>query len=705
MLKRIRSVMIAGLITMPILAQQGSPALTERVRVNVVEVPVTVVDRDGNPVRGLGLGDFRLFDEGTRVDISFFEVVDREALDLDTERGRRTVHPVAKRHFVLLFDLTNSMPGTIARVRSAAQEFVRNDLDVTDVAAVVTFSLEHGFRFVTSFTSNRDLLIDAIETLGHPKYFKAGDPLLLSAVGTGLSTTNAASLGNRKVVESEIVAYFQDLQRRMNQFDAEYRRSRLEGNLKGMGEFARLLDGVRGTKQVILLSEGFDARLVHGRDGSISETIEETESVLAGEVWKADFDSRYGFASAKKQLDEMAELFRRSDVVLHAIDIRGLRSDVDPRTGYSKASTESLFLMAEPTGGEVFKNANDMSKNFERLVRGQEVVYVLGFHARSTGTPGSFHDLRVELSDGPRGARVGHRAGYYEEAPMSELQRTLSTADIVLNDIPQEGVAIDSLIIPFPASDERNLTVVITEINGESLLRGVEGSRVEADLFIYAFDETDAVLDYRHQNLVIDLDLAGDAVRRTGLKFYGALRLPPGSYSVKTLLRMKDSDRFGFERDEIEVQSTGERTILPPLLFEPEGKWVMVKSPPRSRIEVPYPFHVSEESFVPAVTPHLEAGENYRMALFAYNLDFVEEPIRAGVRSGRGDPDSTRLSVVGHQPMENDEPNKLLLSLDTTGLEPGPYYLDLRIGEGKTSQQMTMPFTVAMSEAADRTSR
>lgn len=688
--------LLACVAALPLLAQE----LQERVDVSVVEVPVTVVDREGSPVRGLTAEDFRIRDDGTEVEITFFEVVDREALDLSTERGRRDVHPVAKRHFLLLFDLTGSSPGTIARVRSAAQKFVRDDLEATDVAAVVTYSVEHGARFVTSFTSNRDLLVDAIETLGHPQYFKAGDPLLLSASGTGLDASSAASLGNRSVIDSEIVSYFQDLQRRMTQFDAEYRRSRLEANLEGLGQIARLLDGVKGTKQVILLSEGFDARLVHGRDGSIAETLQETDEVLAGEVWKADFDARYGYPSAKKHLDQMAELFRRSDVILHAIDIRGLRSDVDARTGYSRSSTESLFLMTEPTGGEVFKNANDMSGNFQRLVERQEVTYVLGFQAKATGKPGTFHDLAVELRDPERGTRLRHRAGYYEEVPASGLQQTLTTADIVLNDIARNDVRIGSLVIPFPAGDERNVTVVITEIDGPSLSRFAQDGRVEADLFVYAFDETDAVVDFRHQNIVVDMEIVGEAIRRSGLKYYGALRLPPGDYAIKTVVRTGSSGGFGFERDDIRVPTTSERMILPPLLFEPEGQWVMVKGEPRSREEIPYPFHVADDSFVPAVNPSLVPGETYRLALFAYNFDFMNETIRAGVRGSTGNPDATRLVVEGHQPGDESEPGKLVLSLDTTGLAAGSYHLDFALGEGQGS--LSLPFTVSSEAAPDK---
>ena len=41
-----------------------------------MEVPVTVLGRDGQPVRGLSASDFELFDDGARQRIEAMDVVD-----------------------------------------------------------------------------------------------------------------------------------------------------------------------------------------------------------------------------------------------------------------------------------------------------------------------------------------------------------------------------------------------------------------------------------------------------------------------------------------------------------------------------------------------------------------------------------------------------------------------------------------------------
>ena len=56
-------------------AQQ--PRAAETVQVTVVEVPVTVSDRGGNAIRGLTKENFEVTDDGKKVPIEYFEVLDQ----------------------------------------------------------------------------------------------------------------------------------------------------------------------------------------------------------------------------------------------------------------------------------------------------------------------------------------------------------------------------------------------------------------------------------------------------------------------------------------------------------------------------------------------------------------------------------------------------------------------------------------------------
>ena len=117
----------------------------------VVEVPVQVV-KDGEPVRGLTANDFELYDGRKKVPITGFEVLD---LTAPAEAAGAPPVPVsARRHFLLLFDLSFSEPKSIVKAREAAQKVV-NNLHPTDLVAVATYSSLQGPQLVIGFTPER----------------------------------------------------------------------------------------------------------------------------------------------------------------------------------------------------------------------------------------------------------------------------------------------------------------------------------------------------------------------------------------------------------------------------------------------------------------------------------------------------------------------------------------------------------------------
>src|SRR5437764_12220625 len=92
-----------------------SAQVRESVTVNVVEVPVTVVDRDGNPVRGLTSANFELLDEGKSRAISSFEAIDfTSRASVQSVSG---LNPAARRHFMLVFDLAFSSPKSLVKAQ------------------------------------------------------------------------------------------------------------------------------------------------------------------------------------------------------------------------------------------------------------------------------------------------------------------------------------------------------------------------------------------------------------------------------------------------------------------------------------------------------------------------------------------------------------------------------------------------------------
>lgn len=691
-MKKTRWLVTAGLILM-LIATAYAQRFGEAVQVTIVEVPVSVVDRSGNAVRDLTKNDFELFDDGKRVPIEYFEVVDMAKVTA-ADTGDVPLPPVATRNFLLLFDLANSSPGTIERASKAAKEFIDTQLGERDLAAVAVFTAEAGARMVTSFTRNRTLLMNAVETLGHPKYFKITDPLMMSA--TVLSGPGGEGGGPGAGAQSDKEAAFKELIGEMDRVakvaaDSEAR-NRLKIQLTNMSMVARSLDRLKGQKQIILLSEGFDARLVQGREEiGFEKTREEADATFSGEVWKIDQEQRFGSSAASTDVRQMADIFRRSDVVLHAMDIKGLRSGVDASAGVKKTSNESLFLLTTPTGGTVFKNANDIGTNFSRMLKQQEVVYLLGFTARGTGKPGKFHELKVKAKAG----RPVHRVGYYEAGTkITDLEKTLTLGEILMTDAPVKDVDLTVAATPLPGPGGKSRVPVLVEIPGQRLLEGVTGNAATANLFLYAFDEKNQVADFLQQRISLDLTKAGDTVRASGVRYFGTLRLPAGNYAVKAIVRVEESARVGFVRKDLTVPAFDTAVVLPPVLFVEPQNWVMLVGPSRGD-DYAYPFSTGDTKYIPKGAANLSASTDYKLALFLYRVPIENLEVKPEVVTNGSAQQTDKVKLVGRTAADDRGGIKLLFNFKPEGIPAGEHELRFTVKSKDGNQSVvTIPFRV-----------
>jgi VWFA-related protein len=648
----------------------------EAVEVTVVEVPVTVVDRAGNPVRGLTRENFEVYDDGKRAPIEYFEVVDLATV---TAAPGRPIPPVAYRNFLLLFDLANSKPGTIQRAQTAARAFAGGNLTSRDLVAVAVSTPNNGLRMLTSFSADRALVQSAIDGIGSSVQFRVADPLLLVAPTTLSTGSGSGALTGRKeeleqALKEDLSAYDQATKAAQ---DAELT-ARLRAQLVNFGGVAQALDRLHGQKQIILLSEGFDPRLVTGRqDQTGQQAQEENAAIASGEIWKVDSDQRYGSASGVREINDMAALFRRSDVRLHAIDIKGVRSDVDAREGVQKSSNEGLFLLTKPTGGTVFRNANDLGTNFQNLLKRQQLVYLLGVTATGTGKPGKFHTLKVKTT--ARFAEVSARNGYRESsAGPGDLERTLGLAEILVTDAPVTDVPVTVFATAAPGTGITDRVPVVVDISGTKLLQGVTGANATANIFVYAFDDQQQVRDYMQQRVVLDVAKTGDMLRKTGVRYVGALRLTPGHYAIKALVRVDETGRTGFMRTDLDVPAFAERSVLPPLAMGDAAGWITLLSPTRGE-DASAILSVGPQPFVPSTPARIDANAPLRFALMVYRMQIADLGVSPVVVSPDGATHEASVALVGRTQPDATGLTKLVFELKPSALPPGPYELRLTV--------------------------
>jgi VWFA-related protein len=613
--------LVLCLLALPLLAQtpaQEPKPGTEKLTIDYIEVPVNVVDHSGEPVRGLTKANFEVYDNKKRVEVTSFEMIDFTSQE---SMRRSSASPAAHRSFLLVFDLGYSSPRSLQRAQEAAKSFVTKNVQRGDLVSVATLDNRVGYKVVSGFTSDREATLSAIRS---PERFRAADPLqLASSAAWDKVQADADADANKTSRQGEVVNEIRQAAMGMEENQRqEDERHRIRNEINWLSQLAASLRNIRGRKQIVLLSEGFDSRLISGRTAKDrNQENEEAAAIISG-AWytgggarQIDMDQRYGSSSSLTSLQVLAQSFTGSDVTLNAIDIQGVRAQISREHGELQSTGDGLHLLATPTGGTVFQNSNDLTDNFARMLHQQEFVYVLGFQTTMTD-PGKLHDLKVSLVDVPGGLRAMHRLGYFEGGTkFTPTERTINTADVIVRDIPQDAVHIAALPVPFPAIGEKASVPVVLEISGADLLKNANGDDIAAELFLYAFDEGGKVIDRVYDRLALGVKTSGEKLRENGVKYVANLSLPPGNYAVKTLVRIAGSDKMGFARNDIRVPKAGELALLPPFVLDDPKSWLLVDG----RKGLPYPFAINGEPFLPSVTGRIAPDVVRKVAVFVEN--------------------------------------------------------------------------------------
>ncbi len=689
----------------------GGPALPaevveDEIDVLEVQVPVNVVAPDGTPVRGLQAGDFEILDRGRRREIVAFRAVDLRALEPTPGRidEEQLLPAEARRHFLLVFDLSFSRPGSVLDARQAARDFILESLHPTDLAAVMTFSLEHGLRLLVTFTSDRAQLARAVDTMGFSELLHEGieDPLRLvidspsnaeasvARDGSPVSDLRATAAAVRRGLTSEIIGLEIDRQEKAAQ------RGRVAAWARALENLADLLAGVAGRKHVVYFSEGFDSRVLMGEGGRQEIERAELEAQLRRQV-PVDSYERYGDISLLSELDRVLKELKKSDSMVQTVDISG-GSSSGPGGG-----RHILQTLAHRTGGELVAATGELRGGLESVLDGSSVTYLLSFRAEGVEPDGSYHPIEVR-ADVPKGVVLSHRPGYYAPEPFGELhplEKSLLTAEAIAAGSPRRDVGLQVLAAPFKSTAGRAYVPVIVEMDGSTLLREHEQATLPVEIYVYASDAKGAMQDFFTQLLTLDVAKGREALEGAGVKYYGHLELPPGDHLVRVLVRNAATGRTGVATARLPVPGfAGEDpALVGPFFPEAPGRWILVRERPHIEEEsVVYPFTVGGEIYIPAARPELASTEPARLCMVAYNLGKGDLELEATVVTEEGDEleggvlvleERTVTGIVGY--------DKLLASFHPAGLEAGDYNLRVTVREEGSPLAVTssVPFTVA----------
>jgi VWFA-related protein len=524
-------------------ASRDTPT-TFKVRVNLVLVRVVVRDANGKVVPNLKKEDFQLVDNRKLQTISSFSVEtlaarnDTLRASVAAEGASSNVDPAAEKaatlpqRFVsMVFDDVHMSMQDALFVRNSAGKFF-GALAASDRVAINSTS----GQLKQEFTNDRGLLekallgilprssggsnlqqcpdisyyeADLIATKNDPQALQiATDDALQCAFGGDSTMRSAAQAMAQSTAYAELAR---------GDADTEYAYRHLE-------DYIRRLTAMPGQRVLILVSPGFIQSTLHS------------------------------------EASDLVDRATRANVVINTIDARGLYTpdlgdianptQINGRTaGYKSsyavaaqfAQEDVLAQLADGTGGTFFHNRNDLDEGMREAGAAPALSYLLGFSPQNLKLDGSYHTLKVTLTNKQKfGLQARH--GYYAprsvadpaEAAKEEIREALFSQEEI-RDLP-----LDMQTQYFKKDQAEARLAVLTHLDLKAIRfrKALGRNNDELTIVTAIFDENGNMVTSGSKVIEMKLlDATYARLSRSGFTVKSSFDVKPGTYLVRLVVR------------------------------------------------------------------------------------------------------------------------------------------------------------------------
>jgi VWFA-related protein len=445
-----------------------------RTGTNLVRVDVSVMDKEGRPVRSLTADDFELRENGEVQAITSFKLVDATGQPTDdlslpirspehaaTEAARDDV-----RVFLLFWDEYHiDQFGSAVRAREQLTRFVLDSFGPTDLVGLMDqLTPISSLRF----SRDRRALADQIHML------RGRRGLYVPA---------------RSAVEEAHLRNAQDVERIRSQVTA----SALKSAVMHLGAIRQ------GRKAVVFVSEGL------GRLGQ----------------------------DALRVVSDLIRTANDNNTAIYTVDPRGLQAGPG---GFMGGMSSLLAALADSTGAEPIVS-NDMSASLKKIVAHASAFYLLGYSPKDGQLDGKFREIKVKVKQSgmevrarngywaPRGSEVERARAIAAAAalpsPIAQAFKELTpanarrVADFWVGLSPaSEGAEVQIAWTPRQIPESRSAAAAVSvtaRLGGDTLFEGrvtPEGARFKAapgtvELDFTIQDAAGEVIDREQRDLVV----------------------------------------------------------------------------------------------------------------------------------------------------------------------------------------------------------
>jgi VWFA-related protein len=497
--------------------QTSAPQPTFRTSVDVVQVDVSVLDKDRKPVRGLTASDFTILEDGkprpavafVPVDLAEPETTPTAApwvRDVASDVATNRVRPEG-RLMVIMFDWSIRVEDQILAQRIARAAV--DQLGPDDLAAVVFSSAFGNAGAPQNFTADRARLLAAINqpfavALRNPPNGPGHDPR--NGNGVMIDDPEGYESGDChcRVCVPETIGRIADAVR-----DVQGRRK----TLLFIGTYFRMQESLRGpqSRQGPQFTPGLNGKQV----------------IYPGEC------------SAQVQIarEKMERATSLANLTIHTLDAVGVETDMNSPLGGSwtgiRERQDDVRALAEMTGGRTVMNTSAPEDHVRELFAESHSYYLVAFAPGDREPNGKYHKIEVKVNR--PGVSVRTRSGYYAgetrvagNKPSVVAPETVTALEGVL---PRSDVPLTLSVAPFGVAGKSESDVAIVLGARQTIPIEPRGASTPVRVLAAAFDRNGRSVNSEHQTVGITLptNAAGDFP----YEVLSRLALKPGRYELR----------------------------------------------------------------------------------------------------------------------------------------------------------------------------
>jgi VWFA-related protein len=523
------------------LAAQGDPQQPPRFRasVDLIQVDVSVLDRDKHAVRGLTAADFTLFENGRPQDIVAFAEVTVPAASTQPAAWLRSVPADVRsnavgegRLFAIVMD-DATMPPDL-RITANARKIARNivaRMGPDDQAAVIYVD---DSRRSVEFTNDRARLVAAIDAFAPGFAFADTDPLTDSQ-------HYFASIRTLGLVSAHLTHVPQ-------------RRKAVIYISTGVP-----VEPVKITRASLPSAAAPGQSAPVDVDTTMDESVEIDLNVAYSELLEDRPQEAYGAAL-------QAALIRaqHGNVNIYSIDPAGLggmesylqsRTRVAPvglalvtsddATTQAHLSRDFLRAISESSGGQAILNTNDFEAGVTRVFEENSAYYLIGYESGPDAAKQGVRRVSVRMNHGGLNARTrnAYRSPSEAGAPGFARADSWPILSAALSGVmPNPAVTLRAAPAVFALPDGR--TALAVTLGVEQRVPGDAGARVNEELAVLAtaFSPDGKPRAWARQTLKVTLRAGLDPA---AYEVISRLDLDPGRYQVRLAVRSAMTGKTG----------------------------------------------------------------------------------------------------------------------------------------------------------------